>query len=491
MNFKTKPLEHQLENYLDHAAEESHGLLWDQGTGKSWEAIAHFERAYVEEKIDAVLIVAPNGVHDNWVYDELPKHCGSKYHAISWSTRRAATKTHAENAARALRFPGLAILAISYNGYMTKKGKAFVRKFATKRKVFLILDESQRVKSPDAKRTKSLVAFSKRFPHTRILSGTPITKAPFDIFTQMKALDWDFWKPHGFASVEAFKTYFGIWRTFIEYDPEDAELPEDMRRVTKRFRKCIAYRNLNKLSKIVMAKCSRVLKDDVLDLPPKVYTKRYFELAPDQRVAYRNIRDEFLTFLDSGDMVTAPLMITRLLRLQQITCGFLPPDDPETGITHIFKTNPRLDLLLDCLEDVEGKALIFARFRHDIDKICYALGDDCVRYDGAVNSDDRLIARRLFQDDPDGPRFFVGNPAACATGLTLTAASTVVYYSNSFDLEHRIQSEDRAHRIGQTSKVLYIDLIAKGCVDARIVQSLRDKKHIAAIVTRDKMKEWI
>lgn len=471
--FKSKPYEHQLRNFIAHSGDDHHGLFWEQGTGKSWEALQHAARLYSEDRISGVIVIAPNGVHDNWDTDELPAHCPVPYLSHAWSTRRAATKAHQAEVTRVLKFPRLAFLLMSYNNFMTKMGRKACDQFVKSRRVLLILDESQRIKSPNAKRTKSIAAFSKKCECARICSGTPVTKSPFDVYSQMKALDYDFWKPHGFSSFTPFKTYFGIWEDRVNGQ------------TNQRFKACVSYRNVELLADIIKTCTDRVLKEDALDLPGKVYHRRYFEMSAEQRRIYKQLRDEFLTFIDSG-MVTAPLMIVRMMRLQQISSGYLPDD--ENQVVTKFKDNPRLDLLMDLLEDMDS-ALIFARFRHDIDVICERLGDSCVRYDGSVGQEQRKEAKEKFQSGQ--VPFFVGNTAACSTGLTLHRTSNVIYYTNSFDLEHRLQSEDRVHRIGQTRSCNYYDLLGQGTMDGYILKSLREKKNIASTVIGDELKEWI
>jgi len=202
---------------------------------------------------------------------------------------------------------------------------------------------------------------------------------------------------------------------------------------------------------------------------------------------YKEIKDEALTFLATGEMLTAPLAIVRMLRLQQVTCNYLPT---ETGdYLDLAPNNPRLRCLETLLEEVTHGCIIWARFRRDIDLICEMLGDKCVRYDGAVKDDARAQAKQRFQSG--GAQFFVGNPAAAGMGLTLTAARTVVYYNNDFRLATRLQSEDRAHRIGQEHPVEYVDIMAPNTIDGHIVRALRNKVNIASVVTGDNLKEWI
>lgn len=473
---KTSPFTHQKQNYDLHAEDELHALLWEQGTGKSKTLIDHACRLEQVGRVNAAVVIAPNGVHENWLTDELPAHCWAEWRGFAWRSKSAGTKWHAAEAEAILKYPRMAWLLMSYEAFMTKKGRAFAEKFARTRDAVGILDESQRIKNAAAKRTRSIVAYGRRFRYKRIGSGTPVTNGPFDVYPQMKFLDETFWKRNGFASYESFKTFFGEWEERVNNANG------------QRFKQCVYFKNLDRLAEIVRQASTRVLKQEALDLPDKVYTKRYFDLTPEQRRLYEQLKTEFYVELENGEITTAPLAITRLLRFQQITCGYLPNDDCDA--MYDTKENPRLTLLLDTLSDVTGKAIIFARFRRDVDKICVELGDLAVRYDGSTSDEDRLAARTRFQNDPE-VRFFVGNPSACGTGLTLTAASTVIYYSNWFSLEQRLQSEDRAHRIGQRNIVTYVDLVASSTVDSHIVGALRNKRNIAGRITGDELKEWL
>lgn len=490
---KTVPYDHQLEEWEQSRDAEVRAIFWQMGTGKSKLIIDTAAWLYAKGEIDGLLVIAPNGVHTNWTIDEIPTHMPDwvvvKSHA--WATKSSATKWHALEVKKINDHDGLAILAMSYDAFMTKLGRKAADAFVKKRQTLYVLDECHRIKNPSAKRTRSLVAHGKRGKYRRILSGTPVTNTPLDIYSQLKFLRPDFWTDHGFASYEAFKTYFGVWQTMVRthqgvvsesnYDPGT-----DGRRLG-RFSRVVSFQNLDELKRIVASISSRVVKEDVLDLPPKVYTKRYFELTGEQKRLYAQVRDEFMAFLDSGAVITAPLLIVRLLRLQQIACGYVPDDDCET--MHFLGQNPRMKALLDTLADVEGQAIIYARFRQDVNQIMAELGEHAVRYDGQTDQNARIEARQRFQ--AGDVRFFVANPAAGGEGLTLTAAKTVIYYSNSFKLGDRLQSEDRAHRIGQDSSVLYVDLMARGTVDTRIVTALRKKLNIASEITGDRIREWL
>ena len=478
---KTKPMSHQAAELHISADLDVRAILWEQGTGKTKLTIDTLGEKIARGEVDALLIVAPNGVHRNWITDELPKHLPDEIaktmRSHLWFAGKAANKGQTRDREELIKHDGLAVLAITYEAFLTKLGKLYTKRFLTQRSVFFVLDEAQRIKNPAAKRTKTILAAGAYAKHKRILSGTPVPNGPFDIYAPIKFLKTDFWKEIGCGNFAAFKAMFGIWQRI--------ELSEG-----RSFESCVAFQNLEILNKQLEKIASRVLKEDVLDLPPKVYQKRYFELTPEQRRLYTSLREEMMVDLESGELLTAALAIVRLLRFQQITSGYLPDGD-DGPLIDIPGANPRLDLLSEIVDDTPGKIIIWCRFSRDIDKIMERFGDLAVRYDGSSSDEERAEAIDSFQNNPEGARIFVANPAAAGEGLTLHAAKTVIYYSNSFNLSQRLQSEDRAHRIGQDSSVTYIDLIAPGTIDAKLVAALRDKLNVAATITGDSIKEWI
>jgi SNF2 family DNA or RNA helicase len=220
-------------------------------------------------------------------------------------------------------------------------------------------------------------------------------------------------------------------------------------------------------------------------------------MTPEQEKAYKEIKAYAITQLydeeKGGQQVSATSVLTKMLRLHQLSCGFMTTDDKE----NMEVKSKRLDELMNILEEVEGKAIIWANYRHDIHRILEAIrktyGEDSVgAYYGDVNDFDRGLYLKQFQDLKSPLRFMVGNTQTGGYGINLTAASTVIYYSNNFDLEKRLQSEDRAHRIGQVNKVTYIDIVCKDTVDEKIVKSLLAKQNIAAeVLGEEKWKDWI
>lgn len=486
MQFKTTPYAHQLAEFELSRSMEARGLFWEMGCGKTKPVIDSVAHLYEGGEITGLIVLAPNGVHRNWVVDELPRHlpdaAAEKTRVMHWMTSKASTKGHEEAAAATLKHKGLAVVCMSYNGIMTEPGAKFIRKFVDTRRCMGVLDESPYIKTPGAKRTKRVLALARYLPYRRCLTGTVVDDKPFDVYTQIKFLDDKAWNDIGCADFSAFKATFGVWQTRTLGNG-------------RQFPELVNFRNLPKLNDVVARYGSRLLKENVLDLPPKLYSKRYFELTPAQWKAYRELRDEMLTWVD-GQPITAAMAITMRLRLQQITSGYLPTEDPdneEQRLVPIGDKNPRIDLLLDVLDEADGQqVIVWAKYKYDIDHILAALkkaGISAVRYDGQCSETEAGQAVDAFKAGE--ARVFVGNPAKGAEGITLTCAKTVIYFNNSYKLSKRLQSEDRAHRIGQEHPVQIIDLCAEDTVDLQIVDALRNKYEMAAVVQGDELRNWI
>lgn len=481
--FHTKPFAHQAEVWEASRDLNAFAAFWEQGTGKSKLTIDTLGHLYTEGEVDAAIIVAPNGVHRNWITDELPTHLSPDIPLLAhaYSAPSASAKWHDAAVSGLITHRGLPLLAISYDAWMTDKGKKAVWNMMRKRRVLLALDESHRIKTPSARRTRSILAGGKHAPYRRVLSGTPVTNGPFDIYTQVAFLDPEFWRRElDIGSFTAFKSFFGVW----DKGWNNAQKRE--------FDMLVGYQNLDHLADAIKLISSRVTKDDVLDLPPKLFTKRYYEMSPAQRRVYDSVEGEFMAWLDSGELVTAPLAITRMLRLQQVLCGYIPVDgeDEPTELIERDK-NPRLKLLRDTMEDVNGKSIIWATWTRDIEMILHMLRDmgrNPVRYDGRVSDDERQRAKDAFKhgDATD----FVAN-SQMSEGLTLNEAKTTIYYNNSYKLIDRLQTEDRNHRIGQDDHVTYVDLVCPGTRDERAIDALVAKLDVANVIMGDKHKEWI
>jgi SNF2 family DNA or RNA helicase len=250
------------------------------------------------------------------------------------------------------------------------------------------------------------------------------------------------------------------------------------------------FKNLDELSDTVKTFSDRVLKEDCLDLPPKNWIKRHILLTADQRKIYEQMKKAAMAVLN-GKVTTTMTVLTQLMRLHQITCGHFTADD---GTTQLIDNN-RTKELMNILEETEGKAIIWANYQRDVTQIInnivkeYGPGS-VVDYFGLTPQEERQDNIRKFQNDSKC-RFIVGTPQTGGYGITLTQANTVIYFSNGYDLEKRLQSEDRAHRIGQKKNVTYIDLIAEDTVDEKIVEALRKKINIASEVLGEELRDWI
>ena len=473
--FKTKPYAHQLTALEKSWDKTEYGYFMEMGTGKSKVLVDNMAMLYDKGRINGALIIAPKGVYNNWFTQEIPTHLVSHIQPtmVLWTASTSKTKDKEYQSLFEIGHD-LHILIMNVEALSTKKGLDFAAKFMSCHKTMLAVDESTTIKNPTAKRTKSILQLGKQAEYRRILTGSPVTKSPLDLYTQCAFLD-EFLL--GFNSFYAFRNRYAhmVEKNFGG----------------RRVQLIASYQRLDELSENIKGFSYRVLKEDCLDLPEKIYTRREIELTEEQSKAYATMKSAALALL-KGKMATAPHVLTQMMRLHQITCGHLKNDD---GTTTKLKNN-RMKELLSLLEEVEGKVIIWANYIYDIENIVETINevygeDSIVQYYGAVKSEDRQEAITKFQDPNSKVRFFVGNPQTAGYGITLTAASNVVYYSNGYDLEKRLQSEDRAHRIGQKKSVTYVDLIAPKTVDEKIVKALRKKMNIANEIMDEDWREWI
>jgi SNF2 family DNA or RNA helicase len=473
--FKSKPFAHQLKALEMSWDKEVFAYFMEMGTGKSKVLIDNIAILYNKGHINGVLIVAPKGVYKNWFDGEIPNHMPDYVDkkVVLWEATINKTKEKELNTLFQSSFD-LHILIMNVEAFSTKKGKQFAEKFLSCHKTLMAIDESTTIKNPEAIRTKTIINVGRDVKYKRILTGSPVTKSPLDLFTQCYFLDPWLLDHQSFYS---FKTRYAITKQ-INVSGRMIHL-------------VVGYRNLGELSDKLKPFSYRVLKDDCLDLPPKTFMKRIVQLSPEQKKVYEQMKKTALAVLN-GKLTTTATVLTQLMRLHQITCGHFKSDD---GDIQVLK-NERLDELLDVLDELEGKAVIWAHYRYDIEVIVEAIkkryGDNTVvTYYGDTSTDDRQKAIKLIQN-PDSPvRFIVGTPQTGGYGITLTGASTMIYYSNGYDLEKRQQSEARIDRIGQTKNMTYIDIIAEGTVDEKIVDALRKKVDIASKVMGEELKAWI
>ena len=473
--FKTKPYDHQIKALEKSVDEKNYAYFMEMGTGKSKVLVDNMAMLYDKGKINGALIIAPKGVYNNWFTGEIPTHLAShiKPKMVLWTAAISKTKQKEYDSLFETGYD-LHILIMNVESFSTDKGRLFAGKFLRAHRALMTIDESTTIKNPTAKRTKAIVALGKEAYYKRILTGSPVTKSPLDLFSQCNFLNDELLESGSYYS---FKNRYAVMKTH-NFGGRRVQLVH-------------SYQRLDELASILKGFSYRVLKEECLDLPDKIYIKREVELSKEQLQAYSTMKSAALATL-KGKIATAPHVLTQMMRLHQITCGHLKNDD---GTTTEIKSN-RMTELMNLLDETEGKVIIWGNYIYDIENLVKAVGkeygaDSVVQYYGATSQDDRAKAIKKFQDPDSKVKFFIGNPQTAGYGITLTAAGTVVYFSNGYDLEKRLQSEDRAHRIGQTKSVTYVDFIAPKTVDEKIVKALRNKIDIASQVMGEELKAWI
>ena len=476
--FKTDPYEHQLEALRRSHDKINYGYFMEMGCGKSKVLIDNIVWLYEQGLIDTAVIVAPKGVYRNWETSEIPAHFPDQipHEVYVWNPNpnKTQSKRLAEGAVVAERREVLRILLANVEGFATKKLPAFVEMFTKDSAFMLAVDESTTIKNHKAKRTKSMVRVGMKADYKRILTGSPITKSPMDLYAQCGFLDK---KLLGFDSYYSFQGRYAITKT--------------QRMGGHSFQQIVGYRNLEELTDKLDKFTFRVTKEEALDLPDKIYTTRQVSVTDEQRQHYMSLKKHAIAMLDDGELVSAPAVITQLLRLQQVLCGHIKTDDGEL----LEIPSKRIDAMMEAIDEMTGKVIIWSRFRYDMRKIESEITKvhgpgSVVTYFGDTSDDARQEAIQKFQN-AEAVRFFVGNPQTAGRGLTLTAASNVIYYANDFNLESRIQSEDRCHRIGQHKSVTYVDLITPGSIDKHIVSSLQTKIDLSAKTLGEQARQWL
>lgn len=435
-------------------------------------------------QITGALVLAPKGVYRNWSAKEIPTHLPDeiKRETLVWDA--SASQGRKDKLAQKIKdWDGktLQFLVFNIESLISEKGRKLIVDFIRKHdgNVFALVDESTCIKNHKAKRTKAAIEIGQKCKARRIATGSPVTNSPLDLYSQCAFLD---------KSLLGCGSYYAFKNTY-------ANVERIQNRQGQHYEKIVSYKNLDYLSELLDKFSFRVTKKECLDLPEKIYMTRDVELTPEQEKVYREMYDYQFSLLQQGDgfqEMSAQVILTKLLRLHQVLCGTFTSDD---GVITRLPNN-RIEALREVLDEASGKVIIWATYLSDIEDIAAMLtkeyGEDSfVTYYGATSSEDRTKAINLFQDESSPVRFFLGNVQTAGRGITLTAASSVVYYSNNFSLELRQQSEDRAHRLGQKNNVTYIDLVVRGSLDEKIIKSLIEKRNIANEVLKDDLEDWI
>ena len=465
--YATKPFQHQRDALTAGAKHRDFAYFMEMGTGKTKVAIDNANYMKQNSWIDWAIVIAPNSVYRNWI-GEIQKHSHGAVIHVHKDKEIYGDVRHPE---RHLKWFLINVEALSH-----KSGVERLKGILSRKNVnhLMILDESTTIKNRSAKRTRNICKLGKLADYRRILTGSPITKSPLDLYTQC-----EFLSPHllGFDSFFTFRARYAVMQQ-IEMGGRQMLFPK-------------YYTNLDELTHKLKAFSFRVKKKDCLDLPDKLYTVRKINLTAKQAEIYNRLKRYAYATINQ-DEVSFANKLTEILRLHQVTNGFVKSDD---GTIQVFDDCPKLKELMEILEETEGKFIIWANYVQNIKTIIEKIkekygADSVVSIFGEVSTEDRQQAVSKFQND-SSCRFFVGNPSTGGYGLTLTSASYVVYFSNSYNLEVREQSEDRAHRIGQDKNVTYIDLITENTIDEFIVSALDKKLKLSAETLGEEVKKWL
>jgi len=442
-------------------------MFMGTGTGKTKMSIDKTVYLWCDHKIDGLLVMTKKGVHEQWIDEQLPAHVPENvpYRAHAWAGM--TTKWEQKSFDKMLEAKNvLKVFAINIDGVWTKKGFAAIEKFldALDNHVYGLVDESQDIADPETKRGEHLLKIRDAIEYRSILSGTPISTNLENVWGQFFYLDPD----------------------IIGHKYKSAFRAEYCNMVDNGFggQKVQSHKNLTQFYKRIDPFTFRATKEEDLDLPPKVYKRDTFKMTDKQRKVYDDLREDFVAKLANGKVATVDTAAVMVMRLQQITCGFIVDEDGTVN----YLDNPRLDRAVELDEEIgkHEKKIFWCRFKEDYLALKKAFGSRAVDYVGSTSDADRKRNKELFLNKNSGKDIFISNPAAGGTGLNLQGeCAYAIYYSNSFKAVDRWQSEDRIHRIGTHKTTFFIDLVASRSVDLRILANLKAKKEFSDLVLDD------
>lgn len=480
------PRDHQWRAMAKARKKDAFAFLMEMGTGKSKVAVDEMCQLYLEGTIDQVLVVSGSGSFEDWRGKHLPENIPESVavRAHLWDGGHSATEkrqlTYLMDGEHCLR-----VLIMNVEGLgSSETARTVATNFVRASRTLLIVDESTKIKNEDARRTIVCTRLGTYAVVRRILTGSAVTKSPMDLWGQMQFLgvEQDFGSNYYSFRARFCKT-IDIKTGMGKPTPGKPAKSRTIKKIT-------GYQNLDRLERLLDRHSFRVLKEECLDLPPKIYESYHVELTDQQRTLYRQMTKLATAEISGGVWSSAKNAMGRLAKLHQIILGHLVSED---GTVHGIETN-RPQACADLFEEAGDKVIIWCAYRRDVTLVLEELARRFpdrhgVRYDGLVPPDDRTRNKIAFQDGDAS--WFVGTAATGGIGVTLTSSATTIYYSNSFNLEYRVQSEDRNHRDGQTRSVTYVDMISPGTVEERIVRVLREKKTMADAVMGDGVREWL
>lgn len=486
---KTEPYAHQKEvnkkvDPLAYAA-----LFMQQGTGKTKVTIDRASSAFQQRKIDGTLILCPKSLTETWV-EELATHCPEPYIYAVWNPSLTKRVKAALEAVLYNTPPAQPFLIMNIEAIRTQKGAKLAHYWAKHKRIHLVVDESSWVKTPSAKQTTATQNLARSCVARTILTGTPVSNSPADYYSQLAVLTPD---PLGFNNFYTFRARYCVLEKKVIRFKKPQRTKKGRLVKTREIIQITGPKNSTELLSRLEPFCVFIKKKDCLDLPDKIYHKRYCDMTDEQKRLYKDLTNKIITEVRSGEELTIEIVLTRLLRLQQLIGGYLPHDDTSEA-TPIVGKNPKMDLLMETISDYPGATLIWSRFQAEHAGIYKRMLQDEIPKEnigfitGPTDKAQREINRKQFQAGK--LQFLICTQSCAGYGYTLTAAENEIYYSNTFSLEHREQSEDRAHRIGQDKHVNIIDLMMRQTVDQKIYDALRSKRNVAELLTTLNLEEF-
>lgn len=449
--YKTKPYDHQDEGLRVTAELPNCALLMEMGTGKSKVAMDTAAYLWSKGKINVMLIVSPSGVHEKWIYKEVEDHLPN------WVPRKAKF-TNTTDLLPTLKtlfdetdYDGLIILSVNAELFAASKQLHHLSDALKGYEVMVVVDESTRFKNQEAVRWDNLREITRNAEFVRILTGSPVTRHVDDLYGQFKLM---------MENVAGERTLTGFRARFCEQDPD-------------KYNRVVGSRNIEELAGWLKQHAFIKRKHECLDLPPKTYLPRRVPLSKQQRFHYDALRDDLITYI-RDEAIEVEHVMAKIAKLATVCSGFLITP---SGALEELDCRDRMDVVREIVDEADAPVVVFCRFKPEVRRLCREF-KWAAPYSGDESKEQRTQNLRAFQNGD--LRALIGTMASGGIGLDMTAANQMIYYSHTFDAEHRWQSEDRIHRIGQLSgSVTYHEIFAPGTVDTKMLANNRKKQQTA------------
>lgn len=506
---KLPPLGKQLDVIDGAWHEPCWALLCRPGTGKTKMCLDQVAMQYMDDMIEALIIIAPNGVHRQWVEEGLRDHMGDMIPVIAAvydSTQGIRARREIDAKLRSNSM-GLKVLAISYEGLQTKAGFDFAYALVNSYRCAVVADESHRVsntKSAGYKHVRKIMRLGKV---RRIATGTLIKQNPFSAYGQFELMGDGLL---GFGSLASFKSMYAemlpadnglvkhisknlaekMGKGFFDKDGKPKFTPQIMAKGPDGRPK---FRNLADLRKRLERYSSFLTLADLGGVEPTVLqSTRFVELSPEQKSMYYDLNQWGVSETEKG-LLTAESTLALSMRLQQIIGGFSPTDDDPLA-TPVPGENPRIAALLEIIDELgpDVKVVVWCKFTAELRAVALALadlGDPVAEYHGKLNDKEKRANKELFINEP-ACRFFVGQQKAGGTGLDglQRVADYMIFYSNDYSALEREQAVARLARTKGSPVVNVIDMMAKGTVDEDVVRCMQTGLDVSEAILRTGIK---